>query len=110
MSLNDARLDGGTAPGPVPNSLHATFPEKKRILDQCRQEAAQVCKEQIKAFVECSKSNNLLVIFNCRKQNTEMQSCMAANMTDAHKEDVRRRREEEREVMRVEAAKLEGKK
>lgn len=32
-------------------------------------EAQKICKEEIKAFGDCSVKEGMMVIFNCRKQN-----------------------------------------
>ena len=39
--------------------------------------ALKECESKVKAFVDCSKAEGLLVIFNCRKHNNEMNECLA---------------------------------
>lgn len=53
----------------------------KRAEYEARKELSMIatkkCDKYLKAFAECAKANGLMVIFNCRQQNREMNACLA---------------------------------
>eukprot|EP00282_Hemiselmis_andersenii_P034923 CAMPEP_0169458604 /NCGR_PEP_ID=MMETSP1042-20121227/17522_1 /TAXON_ID=464988 /ORGANISM="Hemiselmis andersenii, Strain CCMP1180" /LENGTH=109 /DNA_ID=CAMNT_0009570999 /DNA_START=102 /DNA_END=428 /DNA_ORIENTATION=- len=69
--------------------------EEKAIHDIVQKAAAKKCDPIIKAFVDCSKANGLMVVFNCRKQNEAMQQCMHEETTEEKYEAVRVQRQAE---------------
>mmetsp|Transcript_5487 Transcript_5487/g.9001 ORF Transcript_5487/g.9001 Transcript_5487/m.9001 type:complete len:92 (+) Transcript_5487:111-386(+) len=45
-------------------------------------EAHEYCRKEITAFGDCAKNNGLLVVFNCRKENMAMGSCIDSQCTE----------------------------
>jgi ribosomal protein S12 len=43
---------------------------------QLQLEARQKCQHAFKAFSDCAKETGLLVVFQCRQQNSDMSTCM----------------------------------
>ena len=58
-------------------TLHTEF------LRECRKQ----CDPAIRAFVECSKREGLLVVFRCREQNKAMNACLHPLSTDVKYEE-----------------------
>ena len=64
-----------------------------------KDQAIDKCREHINAFGKCAQENGLLVIFNCRQFNKDMNECMKLNNSEeefkkylsAHSEDLDRR-------------------
>ncbi|KAJ8600686.1 hypothetical protein CTAYLR_008315 [Chrysophaeum taylorii] len=52
----------------------------KRAEYEARKELSAIalkkCDSHLKAFSDCAKANNLLVVFQCRKENREMNACL----------------------------------
>lgn len=40
-------------------------------------EARKICLPIIQAFGDCAKAESIMVVFNCRKQNNDMQDCLS---------------------------------
>ena len=47
-------------------------------MEELHEIALAKCDTTIKAFVECSKDNGLLVVFNCRAHNAAMNDCLTS--------------------------------
>lgn len=45
----------------------------KKMRDKARDEK---CVEEVKNFTECCKSNNVLMVLFCRKENSALKSCL----------------------------------
>ncbi len=56
------------------------------------QEARAACDGKVKAFVECSKAEGLMVIVRCREQNRAMNDCAQQLTDDKHWEEFRQRK------------------
>ena len=46
-------------------------------------EAREKCAETFTAFGACAKKENLMVVFNCRKENRAMSDCMEIHCSEA---------------------------
>ena len=44
--------------------------------------ARQQCDPIVRKFVECSKENGMMVVFNCRQENTDMNDCVRQYSSD----------------------------
>jgi len=64
-----------------------------------KDQAIDKCRDQINAFGKCAQENGLLVVFNCRKFNKDMNECMQLHNSeeefqkylDLHTEDLNKR-------------------
>ena len=56
------------------------------------QEARAACDDKVKAFVECSKAEGLMVIMRCREQNRAMNDCAQQLTDEKHWEEFRQRK------------------
>lgn len=57
--------------------------------------ATKKCDSFLKAFSECAKEQNLMVVFNCRKHNREMNECLHQYTNDEAFEAYKLKRSQE---------------
>jgi len=62
----------------------------EKIRKQFLAESRRICDDKVRAFVDCSKENGLMVIFRCREENKIMNECVQNYTTDEKWEQFRK--------------------
>ncbi|CAN0185707.1 unnamed protein product, partial [Phaeothamnion confervicola] len=47
-----------------------------RLQEELKLIALKKCDDQVRAFVECSKANGILVVLSCRRESAGMNECL----------------------------------
>lgn len=60
-----------------PNDQTLRVVEKEVLIPKMMRERArkEKCVDQVREFNSCSKENGVMLVFRCRKENSEMQEC-----------------------------------
>mmetsp|Transcript_2599 Transcript_2599/g.4013 ORF Transcript_2599/g.4013 Transcript_2599/m.4013 type:complete len:102 (+) Transcript_2599:26-331(+) len=61
-------------------TLRKTNEEVLRM--KLRMEAKKKCESYFRSFGDCAKTNGFMVVFNCRKENNAMSSCMETHYNE----------------------------
>ncbi|XP_022691078.1 COX assembly mitochondrial protein homolog [Varroa jacobsoni] len=78
-------LSGGPYGLGDPNDKSLRKVEKEILIPKLMRDRtkAEKCAAEVKAFGECAKREGLSVVFNCRRENDAMKSCMVRWYTDS---------------------------
>uniref|UniRef100_A0A7N9DAW9 COX assembly mitochondrial protein n=2 Tax=Macaca TaxID=9539 RepID=A0A7N9DAW9_MACFA len=66
-----------------PTDQHLRHVEKDILIPKImREKAKERCSEQVQDFTKCCKNSGVLMVVNCRKENSALKECLTAYYND----------------------------